>query len=304
MTRPRIKDRLLLWLAVPALAAVLAGLAVLQYRWSAQVSEAAGAQMQSNLHISLMGFRQDFARELGSAAMEIRSVVSGSSAVKPVELKEQFHHWQQTTSHPNLVSYIYLWQDPLHEQPLRFDPARDQFEKVEWPAEFDQMKARLLEISSIPRSPSMPSDRQNMRRGGHRHADRGSPPDAGVDRRRNGFGRGPGGRGRNDAMIPWAVDQEIPALSYPVRGLGPSGGQTSRPEAAWLIIQLNRAVLTKEIFPELAQKYFRGASGMEYHVTVRVVGRNDAGAVLYSSDPGAREDNSPTVDAALNLIGP
>jgi len=131
MTRPKIKDRLLLWLAVPALAAVLAGLAVLQYRWSGQVSEAAGAQMQSNLHISLMGFRQDFARELGSAAMEIRSVVNGSSGIKPVELKEQFHHWQQTTAHPNLVSYIYLWQDPLHEQPLRFDPVRDKFEKVE-----------------------------------------------------------------------------------------------------------------------------------------------------------------------------
>jgi len=304
MTRPKIKDRLLLWLAVPALAAVLAGLAVLQYRWSGQVSEAAGAQMQSNLHISLMGFRQDFARELGSAAMEIRSVVNGSSAIKPVELKEQFHHWQQTTAHPNLVSYIYLWQDPQHEQPLRFDPARDQFEKVEWPAEFGQMKARLLEISSIARPPAMSPDRQNMRRGGRRHADRASSPDAGADRRRNGFGRGPGGRGRNDAMIPWAVDQEIPALSYPVRGLGSSAGQTSRPEAAWLIIQLNRTVLAKEIFPELAQKYFRGASGMEYHVTVRGVGKDDAGAVLYSSDSGAGDDYSTVVDAALNLIGP
>ena len=304
MTRPKIKDRLLLWLAVPALAAVLAGLAVLQYRWSGQVSEAAGAQMQSNLHISLMGFRQDFARELGSAAMEIRSVVNGSSAIKPAELKEQFHHWQQTTAHPNLVSYIYLWQDPLHEQPLRFDPARDQFEKVEWPAEFDQMKARLLEISSNPRPPTMPPDRQNMRRGGRRHADRGSPPNAGVDRRRSGFGRGPGGRGRNDALIPWSVDQEIPALSYPVRGLVPSDGQASRPQVAWLIVQLNPAVLAKEIYPELAQKYFRGASGMEYHVTVRGVGKNGAGVVLYSSDPGAGEDNNPAVDAALNLIGP
>src|SRR6476659_843926 len=106
MIKPQLKERLLRWLAVPALAAVLTGLAVLQYRWSGQVSEATLAQMQSNLHISLMGFRQDFARELGSAAMEIRSVVNGSSALKPAELKEQFHHWQQTAGHPNLVSYI------------------------------------------------------------------------------------------------------------------------------------------------------------------------------------------------------
>ena len=299
MTRPHIKDRVLLWLAVPALAAVLAGLAVLQYRWSAQVSEAAGSQMQSNLHISLMGFRQDFARELGAAAMEIRSVVNGSSAIKPAELKEQFHHWQQTAAHPTLVSYIYLWQDPAHQQPLRFDPARDQFEKVEWPEEFDQMKARLLEITLTQRPPPGPPDRQGMRHD-RRRADRSAPRDFGPDRRRNG--PGPRGRGRNDAFFPWSVDQQIPALSYPVR-MG-SEGQTSRPEIAWLIIQLNPSVLAKEIFPELAQKYFRGVSGMEYHVTVRGTTRNDEAIVLYSSDPGSGEDKSVAVDAALNLIGP
>src|SRR5262249_12803569 len=95
----------------------------------------------------------------------------------------------------------------------------------------------------------------------------------------------------------------IPALSYPVRRIA-SGGQTARQEVAWLIIQLNPSVLAKEIFPELAQKYFRGVSGMEYHVTVRGTTRNDEGIVLYSSDPGSGEDNSQAVDAALNLIGP
>src|SRR5450432_4711167 len=132
MTRPQIRERLLRWVAVPALAAVLAGLAVLQYRWSGQVSEATLAQMQSNLHISLMGFRQDFARELGAVAVEIRSIVDGSNTIKPAELKEQFHHWQQTAAHPNLVSHIYLWQDPAHQQPLRFDPGSDQFERAPW----------------------------------------------------------------------------------------------------------------------------------------------------------------------------
>src|SRR6266481_6539116 len=80
---PQIGERLLRWVAVPALAAVLVGLAVLQYRWSGQVSDATRAQMQSNLHISLMGFRQDFAREMGAVAAEIRSGVDGSSSIKP-----------------------------------------------------------------------------------------------------------------------------------------------------------------------------------------------------------------------------
>ena len=120
MTKPPIKERLLPWIAVPALAAVLIGLAVLQYRWSGQVSDATRAQMLSNLHVSLTSFRQDFARELGAVAIEIKSVVETSNGA---ELSEQFHHWQQTAAHPHLVSHIYLWQDPAHQQPLRFDPA-------------------------------------------------------------------------------------------------------------------------------------------------------------------------------------
>src|SRR5436305_7974828 len=101
MDKPQARERLLRWVAIPALAAVLVGLAILQYRWSGRVSDATRAQMLSNLHVSLMSFRQDFARELGAAAVEIKSVVETSNAG---ELGEQFDHWQQTGAHPHLVS--------------------------------------------------------------------------------------------------------------------------------------------------------------------------------------------------------
>jgi signal transduction histidine kinase len=111
-----------------------------------------------------------------------------------------------------------------------------------------------------------------------------------------------------DALMPWAIDQSIPALSYPVRGRTPAGEPTSRTEVTWLIIQLNPSVLAKEIFPELAQKYFRGSSGMEYHLAVRGAGKDREhvlySSVIYSSDPGFGEDSSLPVDATLNLIGP
>jgi signal transduction histidine kinase len=302
MTRPQIRERLLRWVAVPALAAVLAGLAVLQYRWSGQVSEATLAQMQSNLHISLMGFRQDFARELGAVAVEIRSIVDGSNTIKPAELKEQFHHWQQTAAHPNLVSHIYLWQDPAHQQPLRFDPGSDQFERAPWPVEFEQMQRRLLEISTANRPPAGGPDGPPMRRGNRHRPEFGGSGNFGTDRR-NGRNRGASMRGRLvDALIPWAVDQSIPALSYPVRRHASPGGPGTPTEVTWLIIELNPSVLAKEIFPELAQKYFRSSSGMEYHVAVR--GANEGQRVLYSSDAGFGEDSSLPVDATLNLIGP
>jgi len=307
MTRPQTRERLLRWVVVPALAFVLTGLAVFQYRWSGQLSEATRTQMQSNLQRSLMGFRQDFTRELGAAALEIRSVVDGSSDIKPAELKEQFHHWQQTSGHPNLVSHIYLWQDSGNQGPLRFDPASDQFERVPWPAEFDLMQARLREITSAFHPQAGNPEGQNRRRGGRRPGF-GLPRDS-ADRRGAPRGRRPGMRGRlADALMPWAIDQSIPALSYPVRGHTPAGEPTSRAEVTWLIIQLNPSVLAKEIFPELAQKYFRGSSGMEYHVAVRGAGKDGEHvlypSVIYSSDPGFGEDSSLPVDATLNLIGP
>src|SRR5215467_10969693 len=106
MTRPQTRERLLRWVAMPAMAAVLVGLAVLQYRWSGQVSDATRAQMLANLHVSLASFRLDLSHELGAAAVEIRTAADSSGAVNPAELNEQFHRLQQTAAHPNLVSHI------------------------------------------------------------------------------------------------------------------------------------------------------------------------------------------------------
>src|SRR6476469_3214230 len=154
MNKPQARERLLRWVAVPAMAAVLVGLAVLQYRWSGQVSDATRSQMLANLHTSLMSFRQDFGHELGAVAVEIRSIADSPEASDPKEMGEQFHRLQQTAAHPNLISHIYLWSDPTHQQPLRFDPASGQFERIAWPAEFDPMQQRLLEITTAHHPPA------------------------------------------------------------------------------------------------------------------------------------------------------
>jgi signal transduction histidine kinase len=287
---------------VPALAAVLVGLAVLQYRWSGQVSDATRAQMLGNLHVSLAGFRQDFGRELGAVAVEVRSAVERSSSMKPAELNEQFHNLQQRTAHPNLVSHIYLWQDPAHQQPVRFDPAGNQFERVPWPDEFNQMQQRLLEIGSAHHPAAGGSDGPGPRRRSQRLE---FAPRRNFADRRDASRKGNAMRGRMaEALIPWAIDQSIPAIAYPIRRRGSPGVQEAGPpEITWLIIELNPSVLRKEIFPELAQKYFGGSSGMEYYVAVRAAGK-DGESVLYSSGGGFSEEKNLPVDATLNLVGP
>jgi two-component system, OmpR family, sensor histidine kinase SenX3 len=281
------------------MAAVLVGLAVLQYRWSGQVSDATRSQMLANLHTSLMSFRQDFGHELGAVAVEIRSIADSPEASDPKEMGEQFHRLQQTAAHPNLISHIYLWSDPTHQQPLRFDPASGQFERIAWPAEFDPMQQRLLEITTAHHPPAGgPEERRGRRRSEfapRRNFDGGQ---------RQGAGRGTGMRGRMlEMMMPWAIDQSIPAVAYPIRRHTPLGGAVSRADVTWLIIQLNPSVLQKEIFPELTQKFFGSASGMDYYVAVKAVG-HDGERVIYSSAAGSAEEKERTPDAALNLVGP
>ena len=68
MKLPR-KERLASSAVVIALAGVLAVLAVLQYRWSREVSEAASDRMKASLQNSMVGLRQDLYRELSGLGM-------------------------------------------------------------------------------------------------------------------------------------------------------------------------------------------------------------------------------------------
>ena len=298
MNKPQTRDRLLRWVAIPALAAVLVGLAILQYRWSGQVSDATRAQMLANLHVSLTSFRLDLSRELGAVAVEIWTVADSSSTVNPPELSEQFHRLQQTAAHPNLVSHIYLWADPTHQQPLRFDPASGQFERTAWSAEFDFMQQRLLEITKMHHPPAGEPEAHAARR----HSEFG-PPRNFDGHRRQGVGRA-GMRGRMQEMsMPWAIDQSIPAIVSPLHRRSLLNEPVNTAEVTWIVIQLNPSVLQKEVFPELAQKSFGSASGTDYYVTVRAVG-NDGERVIYSSGPGSGEEQNRAADASLNLFGP
>src|ERR1700674_5830294 len=141
--KPVIKERLFLWGAAPVLAAVLVLLAVLQYHWSGEVSAATRAQMQSNLHIALMGFRQDLTREFTAACAEVRSEIGDSSRINPADWSQQFRSWQSTAAHPTLVSHVYLWRNAGDAQLLGLDTARAQTESVNWPDSFARLHERL-----------------------------------------------------------------------------------------------------------------------------------------------------------------
>src|SRR5262249_46249493 len=132
-------------------------------------------------------------------------------------------------------------------------------------------------------------------------------PSVFMTRHRNGHrhGQHPNQTGTRplDAFLPWLVDESIPALVSPLRTHSAAGDPANPPPATWAIVQLNRSVLEKEVFPELTHKYLRGATGLDYHVAI-LAGGAGRERVLYSSDSHFAERSDLTPDAALNLFGP
>jgi signal transduction histidine kinase len=271
------RERLFWWVTVPVLVAVLATLAVLQFRWSRQISAATREQMQSNLQTSLMGFRMDLTRELSAVALELRSAAGDSANLRAADLSRQFRHWQTTAVHPDLVDQVYVWRRGAQDTLLRLDSAHDQLEAVAWPSSFDKLHQHLLAAPFV----------LNHVSGKHQHV---------PGQRLN---KVYGASHRNfPNLVPWLVAQDVPALVYPV--LQRSGDNPLPPVTNWIVVQLNTAVLEKEVFPELAQKYFRGTKGMDYRVAV--LGAKDM--LLYSSDESFNGQSAGSADAQMNLFGP
>ena len=200
--KPALKERIFWWIAIPALAGVLALLAVLQYRWSGQVSDAARAQMQSNLHLALGGFRMDFTRELGAACLEVRAAVRESGSKGGEAFNQRFQRWQQSSGHPGLVSDVYLWKSTQRkstqpqspqggpgaaDQLLHVFPSSGKPVSVAWPDEFARVKDRLQEMSDIAAQAGGPRWLSGTRPGGPRSS--GSRPNG---ERRNGPRSGQG----------------------------------------------------------------------------------------------------------------
>jgi signal transduction histidine kinase len=269
-----IRERLFWWVGVPALALVLVALGGLQYRWSDEVSDATRAQMQSGLQASLMGFRQDLARELGAACLELRPTGDDSARLQPADFTRRLRHWQQTAAHPSLVAQVYVWQKPSASSPLlRLNPNENRLEPVAWPSGFDALRQHLEGISTAAKNGMTRAPR-------HANRQQGQTP-----------------KRLQDAFLPWFVDQSIPALVYPWRNHASPAEAKFSPSVSWIIVQLNPATLEKEVFPELAQKYFHG----DYNVAVR---DSAADHVLYSSVAGFGGVKDSSYDADLNLFGP
>jgi signal transduction histidine kinase len=100
---------------------------------------------------------------------------------------------------------------------------------------------------------------------------------------------------------PWGEDGlliEIPQFGPPPAG--PPVGRFGRPEAAWLVLELNLDTVRHHLLPDLLKRHL-GAEGTNEYL-VEVVSKGDEPAIIFQSDPEHRGSLRNTADAAVSLF--
>ncbi|HET9267590.1 MAG TPA: hypothetical protein VFO31_05480, partial [Vicinamibacterales bacterium] len=124
-----------------ALLVLLPALAVLQYRWVGQVSEAERERMQHNLRNAASQFRDAFDLEVGRAllALQVGPITARDGASE--QYTDRYEAWVDTSEHPQLVSSIYLVDEADASLRIRrFDPVSHGFAPIAWPAALERWR--------------------------------------------------------------------------------------------------------------------------------------------------------------------
>jgi signal transduction histidine kinase len=271
--RVPFKERTISTAIVIPSAIIVAALAMLQYRWSARISEATAVRLADSLQMSMINWQKDFFRyffEIGQA-FRIDPVEDAQGDVS--QYVRRFAEWRAVAKYPKLVSNVYLLKSnaAAHPQALHLNSPSRHFEPAEWPAQFELL-------------------RQDMRM-------------ASAEFLRNRGTREPDGLGIGHPSAGWVFEPGIPALLHPVILGSPQSvkGQQGFDSVDWIAIELNPQEIQSRILSDLSRTYFQGTDGLDY--LVAVVSGNTRGPVLYSSDRGFGDPRPTDADGTIDLFG-
>jgi signal transduction histidine kinase len=318
---------------IVSLAAVLVALAVLQYRWSGQISKAEHERMRSSLRASMDQFSQQFNNEFRQLLFSIQPNPTVLNVKNWwIGYAADFDSLPLRTSNHHLVRNIYLLvpASKSGSQLLKLNRTQKAFEAAPWPSNFESIRERYERYFSSPadqefrpymssfllRIPLMvqPLIAFQGQFPGTMQGRSGAP--AGGTSGRGGMsggrttgdgtsGRGAPGRGAPNGGAPGggAPGRGGPGRGAPGRGMQngvmQNGGMPGNGMqwAGFLLIEIDLDSLRNELFPELAQRYFKDT---DYQVAV--IGGHEHDTFLYQSDPHLTIASFNSADAKIGLL--
>lgn len=244
------------------LAVILMALAVLQVRWTGQVSQADRERMQTNLHTAVMRFRRDFYLQLMRICWAFEPPADGFQRDALKFYAGRYDDWMSASARPALVEGLFIW-DRAGNRLFRLDPAEGRFKPTPWPQEF----ARLRYDLEQPVSASLAN----------------APSDTPI---------------RSWTLDEASHALSHPFTEAPRQGSLPQHGVPSF--ARGVIVELNVSFIWHTLTPELIARYFRGPGGTDY--VVSIISPEDPPKVFYQSAPAPLKGPVLTGDMVENLL--
>jgi signal transduction histidine kinase len=286
----RIKERAFTAAMIVPAAIVVIVLAVLQYRWSNQVSEATSIRLADSLQMSMINWHLDFFRDFSEICISMQIEPEGGAQEDVDQYARRFAEWKKVTVHPGLVSNLYIvkFDQASNPQALRLNSSIRGFEPSAWPANFAGLREDLLQASA------------NLPRAGPGSAlseFTGLPSQASPEEFADSFYTGSPLRG-------WRFAPNIPALVHPVvhnPGADANQQNSGHRGVDWMVITLSSTEIQNKILPDLAQRYFRGIEGLDYQVAV--TGGSKPRNLIYSSDANFGQQEVADADGTMDIFG-
>jgi len=302
--RHRGKTSVLHWnVIVLGIAVLLGAIAVLQYRWTEELSAAMESRIETDLYSSMTQWSLDFYGRLSAICVALQ--VGPDSGARDIwnDFLQRYVVWsrhdgeqepnEKVESNAALIENVYIWETSKQLDPqLHFlNPRLKRIEDVVAPQQLDSLLARLR-----ARSQTLP---QALRAWENSSSPLSDP---------TGTVLVPPGDVLNTSMTGWQFDEKIPAIVHPLLHhprWEQHGSETSPSEAKpvdWIVVVLNWNTIRRQILPNLSKHYFH--SKQEVDFSLAVVSGGTPSRVIYSSDQHFPDVGQSSPDSSMNIFGP
>ncbi len=270
MRMPRGERTLATLLIVPTALVVLL-LAIVQYRWSTDVSNATSLRLADSLQMSMMSWQLNLFRDLADVCLRLRLDTDDIAGRDLERAVQRFQTRETSAEYPDLVARVHL---------IAADAA---LPIIEW-------NRAALRFGQAAERPELVRLRGEISRATPRGA-------AGAVATVGALVYTPGD------LADWRFAAELPGVLRPVRTnrtLFDAASPSESTIPAWLVIEFDVAVLSARVLPALASRYFTGPSGLDYEVAL---GGGRPRRVMYSTDATFARTDPSDADGRMNLFG-
>jgi hypothetical protein len=248
---------------------LLPALAVMQYRWVGQVSEAERERMQRYVRNSADQFQGDFESEFLRA---MNALQVGANTVRDGgsdQYSERYQNWI-ASGEAQIISGIYLIDAVDTQLRLRrYNPNSHTFDVSLWPSSIDRWRPhfeRALASFLAGRLPDPPLN------------------NAFTDQ---------------ESLIAMPIRQPF---AGPRRGPDDRGDTSSQPTFGFTVLELDMPYIRGQMLPALAARYFTFSSTGTGGYRVEVIATGDPSRALYRSEASAAPIDLSTADATEPLM--